>query len=176
MNDKKRSKELLIKWAQDHVDGIALNGTTLWGTSHLKIHSGGLSHLVSANSFYQVNLLNNPMVDRAIQLLKPLKPERILDLYSGYGNPLFSFCSTGYSNRAYRIQPKLLKDAKQPEVFGLSAKTTLQDASTFKVGQSVFDVALLDPPRSGAGRTLQEVALTRPKAILYISCNPSIFY
>ena len=171
-------KEKILQWAQKYVDGIALNGKTIWGKTDLEISSGGLNHFVSPSSFYQINLeLNTIMVDRVLQILKPLKPERILDLYSGYGNLSFPFAQMGIPIELIESNPSSINDAKTNlKRFGLSAKLTLQDASKFKAGQSIFDVALLDPPRSGSGNALQQVALTRPRAILYISCNPKSFF
>ncbi len=46
------------------------------------------------------------------------------------------------------------------------------DAGKFQAGDAFFDLALLDPPRSGAPGVIGQLALTRPKAIVYVSCEP----
>ena len=175
---QKRDKNQILEWASPHVEGIALNGAVIWGSGELEIPSGGLTHLVSPGSFYQVNLdMNEQLVKRALELLTPLKPEHILDLYSGYGNLSFPFAQMGIPIELIESNPSSLKDARiNMKRFGFSAKLTQQNAHHFQAGQSIFDVALLDPPRTGAGKTLSEIALTRPKAILYISCNPHSFF
>ena len=33
-------------------------------------------------------------------------------------------------------------------------------------------MALLDPPRRGAGRVVEQLTLTRPRAIFYVACDP----
>ena len=38
-------------------------------------------------------------------------------------------------------------------------------------GHRFFDVALLDPPRAGAQGLLQKLVVTRPRAIVYLSCD-----
>ena len=35
-----------------------------------------------------------------------------------------------------------------------------------------FDVAILDPPRKGAGAVIEQVLTTRPKAVVMVSCSP----
>jgi tRNA/tmRNA/rRNA uracil-C5-methylase (TrmA/RlmC/RlmD family) len=38
------------------------------------------------------------------------------------------------------------------------------------------DVVVLDPPRSGAGRTVvEEIARRRPRAVAYVACDPAAF-
>ncbi len=174
---RKRSKAVLIEWAKNHVDAIALNGKTIFGNGLLHISAGGIEHMVSPSSFYQINLeMNQHMVHRVKELLEPLQPERILDLYSGFGNLSLPFAQKGIPVELIESNSSSLKDAKNTiKRLNLPATLTLQDANKFQAGQSIFDVALLDPPRSGAQKTLEQVSLTRPKAILYISCNPQGF-
>jgi hypothetical protein len=47
------------------------------------------------------------------------------------------------------------------------------DAGRWKPGQTFFDVAILDPPRAGAPGVLERLTVTRPRLILYLSCDPA---
>ncbi len=136
---------------------------------------------VSADSFFQVNLLQAAMlVERAIALLEPLRTDVILDGYSGVG--LFSsFLATrGVRVIGIESQPSAVMDAR--------ATTTLNNQNTITVlegtlerllGQLHYrrervDVALVDPPRAGCHpKALQALQILAPRAICYVSCDPS---
>ena len=51
-----------------------------------------------------------------------------------------------------------------------------KDAYLFQAGDFFFDLAILDPPRKGASKTLQQILITKPKGIIYVSCNPQALY
>jgi 23S rRNA (uracil1939-C5)-methyltransferase len=49
------------------------------------------------------------------------------------------------------------------------------DAGRLRAGDHFFDVALLDPPRAGAPGVISQLVLTRPRALVYVSCHaPSL--
>ena len=45
------------------------------------------------------------------------------------------------------------------------------NADKFQAGDAFFNVAILDPPRKGASGVITELSITRPKCIIYVSCN-----
>ena len=49
------------------------------------------------------------------------------------------------------------------------------DATRYRAGDAFFEVAILDPARAGAAGVMQELAVTRPRAIVYVACNPPCF-
>ena len=55
----------------------------------------------------------------------------------------------------------------------LNAKMIRGNAGRFQAGDVFFDVALLDPPRGGAPRLMPQLLTTRPKMVVYVSCNPA---
>ena len=53
------------------------------------------------------------------------------------------------------------------------AEVLVQDAGRWSPGHRFFDVAVLDPPRAGAPGLLPKLLVTRPRALLYLSCDPT---
>lgn len=125
---------------------------------------------VSPRSFYQVNLEQNRAVVSAVHaVLMELAPTRILDLYGGIGNLSARAHRRGTGVTLVENEGHASEDAKLNLP---GAEILTMDAGRWKVGQGFFDVALLDPPRAGALGLLPRLAVTRPRAIVYLSCDP----
>ena len=141
-------------------------GRTLSGNTALRV----LDLRVSPRSFYQVNLeVNARIVADVDALLQELAPARLLDLYAGIGNLSARAVRRGVPATLVEQDRSGAGDAS----FNLPAAEVLtSDAGNWVAGHRFFDVALLDPPRAGALGLLQKLALTRPRAILYLSCDP----
>ncbi len=156
-------------------------GRVFTGQEYLTDTVLGRRFRVSADSFFQVNLLQAAvLVERALALLEPQQTDIILDGYSGVG--LFSsFLATrGARVIAIESQPSAVIDAR--------ATTSLNNQNTITVlegtlerllGQLHYrrervDVVLVDPPRAGCHpKALQALQTIAPRAICYVSCDPS---
>lgn len=126
---------------------------------------------VSPGSFYQVNLeVNERIVADVEARLVALAPARLLDLYCGVGNLSARAVGRGVGATLIESEPSAVKDARAnlPD-----AEVKAGDAGKFQAGSAFFDVALLDPPRAGAPGLLPNLVLTRPRAIVYVSCEPT---
>jgi 23S rRNA (uracil1939-C5)-methyltransferase len=98
-----------------------------------------------------------------------------LDLYGGIGNLSAAAVQAGVPTTLLEREGSSCADARHNFRAALKAgKATIleKDAAKLVAGEVFFDVALLDPPRAGAPGVLAKVALTRPRAILYLSCDP----
>ena len=70
--------------------------------------------------------------------------------------------------------PTAARDARRTsKAHNISADIRTGKAEAFQAGDAFFDVAILDPPRKGAGAVIEQVLTTRPKAVVLVSCNPS---
>lgn len=136
-------------------------------SGHPRLRVMGLS--VSPASFYQVNLeVNERIVADVDQLLQELAPARLLDLYAGVGNLSARAVGRGVPATLVENERSSAGDAS----YNLpAAEVLVQDAGRWAPGQRFFDVAVLDPPRAGAPGLLQKLVVTRPRAILYLSCD-----
>ncbi len=136
---------------------------------------------VSADSFFQVNLLQaSVLVERTLALLEPQHSDVILDGYSGVG--LFSSFLATKSARVIAIesQPSAVMDARATIVLNNQTTITALEGTLERLlGQLHYrrervDVALVDPPRAGCHpKALQALQTLAPRAICYVSCDPS---
>jgi len=136
---------------------------------------------VSADSFFQVNLLQaSVLVERTLALLEPQHSDVILDGYSGVG--LFSSFLATKGSRVIAIesQPSAVMDARATIVLNnQNTITALEGTLERLLGQLHYrrervDVALVDPPRAGCHpKALQALQTLAPRAICYVSCDPS---
>jgi 23S rRNA (uracil1939-C5)-methyltransferase len=126
---------------------------------------------VSARSFYQINLeMNEQIVADVDAILDALAPARLLDLYAGVGNLSARAVRRGVPATLVEQDRSSAGDA----AFNLpQAELLVQDAGRWKPGHRFFDVVVLDPPRAGAPDLLPKLAITRPRAMIYLSCDPA---
>lgn len=136
---------------------------------------------VSSDSFFQVNMVQTPvLVERAIAMLEPQRSDVILDGYSGVG--LFSAFLAARASRVISIesQPSAVMDARANATLNNQNNiTTLEGTLERLLGQLYYrrervDLALVDPPRAGCHpKALQALQSLAPRAICYVSCDPS---
>lgn len=132
---------------------------------------------VSPRSFFQVNLeINARIVTDVTARLATLRPERLLDLYAGIGNLSAPTVRAGVAAVLVEEDRSACADARynvDPRAGAKGvAEVVRQDLRRYQPGTWPFDVALLDPPRAGAPGLLPKLAVTRPRAVLYLSCDP----
>jgi len=143
---------------------VAIKGRPVAGNPALTVD--GLR--VSPGAFYQVNLeVNRALVSLVDEWIRGA--EALLDLYGGIGNLSRAAHARGTPVTLVESNPASVADARH----NLAGAAVIRgDASRFEPGSAVYDVAVLDPPRQGAPGVLPRVATTRPRAIVYVSCDP----
>lgn len=136
---------------------------------------------VSADSFFQVNLVQTSvLVERTLAMLEPQRSEVILDGYSGVG--LFSAFLAPRSARVIAIesQPSAVMDARASAALNNQNNITVLEGTLERLLSQLHyrrervDLALVDPPRAGCHpKALQALQVLAPRAICYVSCDPS---
>jgi len=136
---------------------------------------------ISADSFFQVNMVQTPVLaERAVAMLEPQHSDIVLDGYSGVG--LFSaFLSPRVAHVvAIESQPSAVMDARANATLNNQNNiTTLEGTLERLLGQLYYrreriDLALVDPPRAGCHpKALQALLSLAPRTICYVSCDPS---
>jgi len=136
---------------------------------------------ISSDSFFQVNMVQTPVLaERAVAMLEPQRQDIVLDGYSGVG--LFSAFLSPYASRVIAIesQPSAVMDARANTTLNNQNNiTTIEGTLERLLGQLYYrrervDLALVDPPRAGCHpKALQALQSLAPRAICYVSCDPS---
>lgn len=136
---------------------------------------------ISAGSFFQVNATQTPvLVQQALAALRPRRSDWALDGYSGVG--LFTLFLADHVTHVHAIesQPSAVADARATAaVNGIHNVTATEGVLERVLGvlrrqNERVDVALVDPPRAGCHpRALAELKALGPRALVYVSCDPS---
>ena len=159
-----------------HLEGLdwARDGKPVHGDPTLSLTVAGIEHRVSPRSFYQVNLeVNELLVQTVLDEVLQREPQHVLDLFSGIGNLSLPLAARGIPCTLIENAGSSARDARHTaRRLDLPATIQTGDAHRFQPGSVAFDVAVLDPPRSGAAGAMKAVLVTRPRALVLVSCNP----
>ena len=173
---KDKHRRVVRRWLDElqHLNiPLALNGRGVHGDPTTVLSVADVTHRLSPATFYQVNLeINARLVGDVLSMVEALEPTAVLDLFSGAGNLSMPLAMKGISTTMIESHPTAVKDARRTAArLSLSADIREGRAENFHAGDAFFDVAVLDPPRKGAGAVIDQVLLTRPKGVVMVSCN-----
>lgn len=153
----------------------------VFGKSQITDKIGDIEFKISPKSFFQINSLQTPrLYDLAIEKAK-LKPnDVVVDAYSGIGTIGLSVAKHVKAVRGIEVVKDAVEDANE------NAKLNDITNAKYVTGKAEeimprwaneglkTDVIFVDPPRKGLTPEFIDAAVkTRPKKIVYISCNPA---
>jgi 23S rRNA (uracil1939-C5)-methyltransferase len=129
--------------------------------------------------FIQINAgLNLQMIERALAMLDPQPTDRVLDLFCGLGNFTLPLARRAAEVVGVEGDPGLVQRARDnaarngiDNVRFFAADLARPLAAESWIGEH-FDLALLDPPRTGADGVIAQLPTTGIRRLLYISCHP----
>jgi 23S rRNA (uracil1939-C5)-methyltransferase len=146
---------------------------------HYTLPSFGLALTFGLTDFIQVHAeVNRLMVDQALRLLAPGPSDRALDLYCGIGNFTLPLARRAGEVLGLEGAPAAVARAQANAAGAGIASARFAVADLAGAGaegawtRQRFDLALLDPPRTGAAELLPALARTGPRRIVYVSCHP----
>ena len=136
---------------------------------------------ISPNSFFQVNSVQTiKMYDEAIKLAELKSTDEICDLYCGIGT--ISIFASKYVKKVYGIEivHSSIENAKTNlkinninNVEFIEGDVEIAFDDFIKHGIKL-DAVIVDPPRKGLdNKTIENLINTKPKKIVYVSCNPA---
>ncbi len=120
-------------------------------------------------------------LESIIKILRSEVAPKVIDLYSGFG--AYSFAISDLVKNILAIEG----DKKMVDLINKNAiannlhqkvKGQVQDlfnnpVTTKELNQ--FDIAIINPPRNGASPQIKEIAKSKIKKLIYVSCNPQSF-
>lgn len=153
----------------------------IYGTPTIHDSIGSLTFHISAQSFFQVNSEQaQKLYETALQFADLKGNETVADVYCGTGTITLFLAQKAKQVYGIEIVAPAIKDAVQ------NAKDNHIKNAQFILGDAVYklpelirngvhpDVIVLDPPRAGCGEpVLDAIARTKPKRVVYVSCNPA---
>lgn len=129
--------------------------------------------------FTQVNaVINQKMVEKAIELLDIQPGDRVLDLFAGLGNftqPMARYAKTVVS---VEVDRAMVRRGEQSARSNGIENTEHHIGNLFEPDTSLpwmrqsYQRVLLDPPRAGAAEMMPHLAKMHPERIVYVSCHP----
>ena len=137
---------------------------------------------VTGSGFWQVHPgAAATLVAAVLQSLAPRAGEQALDLYAGVG--LFAAAlgdAVGPAGAVLAVEsdPRAVRDARRnlhdlPHVGITHGRVDRVLAGMLRQGLTA-DLVVLDPPRTGAGRTvIDQVCAAQPRSVAYIACDPA---
>jgi tRNA/tmRNA/rRNA uracil-C5-methylase (TrmA/RlmC/RlmD family) len=158
---------------------VAGGGTVVSGPGRIRERAAGRDWELDAGGFWQVHpAAADTLAACVLELLAPRPGETALDLYAGAG--LFAGLLAGAVGPAGHVlavesDERAAADARA-NLAGLPAEVRTGRVSAGLLGGlgAAPDIAVLDPPRAGAGpEVLTALLALRPRAVAYVSCDPA---
>ena len=160
--------------------------TLIYGDNYITDTLLGIKLEISAPSFYQVNHASCELIYTMARELASLeKSDTLLDLYCGLGSIGLTMAKECRELIGIEIVPDAVMRAKRnAELNGIKnasfyasdakdAEKILEAAERERGEKIIPDVVILDPPRAGSDKALNEfIASLNPRKIVYVSCNP----
>ncbi|MGM0846642.1 MAG: 23S rRNA (uracil(1939)-C(5))-methyltransferase RlmD [Bacillota bacterium] len=156
---------------------------TLAGRDFIYDEMDGYRFRLWFDTFFQTNPVQaQKLVDLAVEMGKPKKTEKMIDLFCGVGTFSLPFASRVGELAGIEIVESSIESAKRnAEDNGIFNTTFLAKDARKGIDEILEsfgkpELLLLDPPRSGAGgKVMRRIGRSQPERIVYVSCNPSTF-
>jgi len=140
----------------------------------------GLSLEAWPGVFSQVNpQVNEILVQVLTSWVGDLRPRNALDLYAGMGNLSLTLAGLVEHVTAVEVDRRAVANGIANSLsLGIQNITWIRAEASRELHRMLssgqkFDLVLLDPPRSGARELLEALLTLKPRAILYVSCDPA---
>lgn len=153
----------------------------LYGEDGIIDRLNDLEFKISATSFFQVNPAQTEILyEKAVEYGGLTGKERVIDAYCGVGSLTLFLARRAREVYGVEAVDAAVRDAEEnarrnkiDNVRFVAGKTEEVLPGLARIGIG-FDVAVLDPPRSGCRKeVLATLAAIGPGRIVYVSCNPS---
>jgi 23S rRNA (uracil1939-C5)-methyltransferase len=146
----------------------------LAGSGNWRERIGAFEYRVSAPSFFQSNTVGAAgLVSLVLERLQADGSDRVLDLFAGVGTFTLPLAAIAGDVVAIEGAGSSIRDLRvNLESAGLDAEVMPGDAARALAEAGHFDLAVVDPPRSGmTPQALKALVDTKARRICYVSCD-----
>jgi 23S rRNA (uracil1939-C5)-methyltransferase len=120
--------------------------------------------------------MNDRLVDRVSQLIRPQQHPKVLELHAGIGNFTLPVGRSGAEIVAVeRDRRSAILCRRNVQLAGVNANVIEATDEDALADLQEFAVVLLDPPRAGARVACEALAARGPERVVYVSCDPATF-
>ncbi|WP_046720994.1 23S rRNA (uracil(1939)-C(5))-methyltransferase RlmD [Heyndrickxia coagulans] len=155
----------------------------LSGRDFIYDEMGGYRYRIWFDTFFQTNPVQaQKLVDLALEMGRPEKTEKMIDLFCGVGTFSLPFADRVGELAGIEIVETSIESAKRNAKDNGISNTYFLAKDARKGIDEVLEsfgnpeLLLLDPPRSGAGgKVMRKIGRAQPARIVYVSCNPDTF-
>ena len=155
--------------------GVVLNDVVIYGENYFLDKINEYLFKVSYNSFFQIN----PFIcSKLFNLIEEETKDsnKVLDLYCGVGTLSIVASKDAKEVIGVEIVDNAIVDANFNKTLNNAGNLEFICADTKNVLDKItgeFDTIILDPPRSGVAKSvIDKILETKPKKIIYVSCDP----
>lgn len=158
---------------------LIINNKLETESSSIITNIGKYKFYESVNSFFQINKdLTEKLYDEALNVVKVVKPNKLLDLYCGTGT--IGIYVSEYAKEIIGIDcnESNIKDAnKNKDLNNLNNIKFICDKVENQIDSfKDIDMIIVDPPRKGLDQKTKEyLNIIKAKHLVYISCDPVTF-
>lgn len=157
---------------------IGPNNRIIYGQNSIELKLAGIDFDVKPNAFFQVNqeMTNNILMH--IKQTIQFDNKKVLDAFCGTGTIGQALASSAHSIVGIEIDQEAVLSAKHnAEKNQMNNVQYICDDIENAINafnRGAFDVALVDPPRSGLAANMKSAIIRmHPREIIYVSCDPS---
>ena len=158
---------------------LIINDKLETSVSSIITNIGKYKFYESEKSFFQINKdLTEKLYDEALNVVKEVNPNRLLDLYCGTGT--IGIYVSEYAKEIIGIdynKSNILDAIKNKELNNLNNIEFICDKVENQIENfKEIDMIIVDPPRKGLDqKTIEYLKQIKAKYIVYISCDPVTF-
>lgn len=155
----------------------------LAGRDFIYDEMAGYRYRLWFDTFFQTNPKQaKKLVDLALEMGKPKEDEKMIDLFCGVGTFSLPFAERVKELAGIEIVETSIESAKRNAIDNDLHNTTFLARDARRGLDEIHDhfgladILLIDPPRNGAGgKVMRRIGRSKPKRIVYVSCNPDSF-
>lgn len=160
------------------VDVLIVNNKILSDRNSIITNIGNRKYYLSNKSFFQVNKeTTKDLYDEILNIIKMVKPKRVLDLYCGTGSIGIYIADYVSEIIGVEVCKEAIDDANRNiKLNSLNNINFINNKVENEIDKfkNNFDLIIVDPPRRGLDNiTKNNLKLISPKIIIYVSCDPS---